>query len=310
MKYLAVLIAFLVMASPALAFWSTGHMIISRIAYEEIKRIDPAYFNQIQSEIDILKSFSKEDKHSFVESAVWADDNKGIAWSAFNEWHFVDTPVVAPDFKGETKVEMMNATWAMYEMEKTLKNKNKPSFDSHLALSFAWRYLIHLVGDIHQPLHASSLYSAKFPGSDRGGNSFLVTYPGDKNIKNLHSLWDACVDQYGSIWAPLGDDEWNKLGNIAANLTSQFPRSKVDARIKILDERIWAKESNQISRDVVYDGITPDSTPSAAYITRGRQVINEQLAVGGYRLADIMLSLRHAAFEEEPVVKELLKSVE
>lgn len=303
MKYIAVTILLLFLVTPSFTFWSTGHMIISRIAYEEIKNKNPALLDKIQKEIDVLTQYSKEDKHSFVESAVWADDNKGIAWNAFNDWHFVDTPVIAPDFHGETEIENMNATWAIYQMERTLKNKNKPSFDSSLALSFAWRYLIHLVGDIHQPLHASSLYSKEFPNGDRGGNSFKINYT--KDMSNLHALWDACVDQYGSIWAPVNSTEYSLLSNISANLIAAFPRSKVDARVKILDERIWAKESNEISKNVVYDGIKSGDTPSQAYISRGRQVINEQLAVGGYRLADIMMSLIH---NSESDVEELVVS--
>lgn len=295
MKYIVFALALVLIATPTLAFWSTGHMIISRIAYEEIKNKDPNYLKEIQAEIDVLTQYSKEKSHSFVESAVWADDNKGIAWGAFNNWHFVDTPVIRPDFQGETEIENMNATWAIYEMEKTLKNKNHPSFDSHLALSFAWRYLIHLVGDIHQPLHASSLYSEKFQKGDRGGNSFKIDYAPNKDAKNLHALWDACVDQYGSIWAPMTEEEFEYLSNVAFNLTQAIPRSKVAKRVAILDERVWAQESHEISEKIVYDSIEPDSKPSDEYISRGREVVNEQLVVAGYRLADIMMSLHHAA---------------
>ena len=300
---LSILVTLLVLATPTLCFWSTGHMIIARIAYNEIQAKDPKYFKQIQEEIDVVKQWTMEDKHSFVESAVWADDNKAISWGAFSNWHFVDTPVIEEGFEGEVEIEPMNATWSIYEMEKTLKNTRKPKFNSDLALSFAWRYLVHLVGDIHQPLHASTLYSKKFPKGDRGGNSFKLTYPKDKNIKNLHALWDACVDQFGSIWAPVDDAEWNALGSFADQVTSEFPRSKVSARVKILDERVWAEESNKIAKEAVYDGITPDSTPSDEYIERGRKVVNEQLAVAGYRLTDMMLKLRHNPNSESTVEK-------
>jgi hypothetical protein len=304
MKYLTLVVA-LLLASPVYSFWSTGHMIISRIALEELEQQDPAYLKQIQTEIDILTEFSMEGNHSFVESAVWADDNKGIAWSAFNGWHFVDTPVIDPDFKGETENEAMNATWALYEMRKTLRNKNSPKFNSDLALSFAWRYLIHLAGDIHQPLHASSYYSAQFPNGDRGGNSFKITYPEDKQVTNLHALWDACVGQYGSIYAPTTETQYEYLSQVAANLTAEYPRSKVSARVSILDERVWAEESNQIAQDYVYNGITPNSTPSEEYLKRGRAIIDEQLAVAGYRLADVMLTLRHNP--NKSVLESLLK---
>jgi hypothetical protein len=305
MKYLTVVVALLLVASPVYSFWSTGHMIISRIALEELEQQDPVYLKQIQTEIDLLTDFSMESNHSFVESAVWADDNKGIAWSAFNGWHFVDTPVIDPDFKGETEYEAMNATWALYEMRKTLRNKNHPKFNSDLALSFAWRYLIHLAGDIHQPLHASSYYSAKFPNGDRGGNSFKINYPEDRQVKNLHALWDACVGQYGSIYAPTTETQYEYLSQVAANLTAEYPRSKVAARVSILDERVWADESNQIAKDYVYNGITPDSTPSQEYLKRGRTMIDEQLVVAGYRLADVMLTLRHNP--NKSVLESLLK---
>lgn len=305
MKYSVIAIALLLLAVPSMAFWSTGHMIIARIAMEELKSRDPALFSKIEKEIDTLTDFSMEEDHSFVESAVWADDNKAIGWSAFNGWHFVDTPVIAPDFTGETEIENMNATWAIHEMYKTL-NHGKPKFDSGLALSFAWRYMIHLVGDIHQPLHASSLYSAKFPKGDRGGNSFKINYPDNKEIKNLHALWDACVDQYGSIWAPASEKEWENIGMFAANLTAQFPRDKVAQRVSELDERKWATEMHQIAKDYVYDGIEPNTTPSKEYIARGRQMVNEQLAVGGYRLADTMMKLK-LSVESRSIVKDLLE---
>ncbi|CAI2376074.1 unnamed protein product [Moneuplotes crassus] len=300
MKIISVL-ALLLLVSPTLGFWSTGHMIIARIAHEEIKAKDPKYHATITKEIELLKDFAQEEINPFVESAVWADDNKAIAWGAFSNWHFVDTPVIAEGFEGEYEVDNANATWAIYEMRKTLKNMNKPKFNSGLALSFAWRYLIHLVGDIHQPLHASALYSDQFPHGDRGGNSFKITYPADKQVKNLHALWDSCVDQYGSIWAPVSDEEWNLLGKYSDDIKSEYPRSRVDKRVKVLDEREWAKESNKIATEVVYADIEPNTTPSEEYITRGREVVNEQLAVAGYRLADLMLQLRHYVSEGEEV---------
>ena len=186
-------------------------------------------------------------------------------------------------------------------MKKTLKNKNKPKFDSGLALSFAWRYLIHLVGDLHQPLHASALYSEMFPNGDRGGNSFKISYPDDKQVKNLHALWDSCVGQYGSIWAPVSDGEWNQLGGFAADLMTEYPRSAVNNRVKILDEKKWAEEMNQIAIDYVYADIEPNTVPSAEYIQRGQKMVNEQLAVAGYRLTDMMLSLRHYYNEDQTV---------
>ena len=306
MKSAFILLGLFLLSTPSLAFWSTGHMIIATIAYNEIQRMDPTYLKTIQKEIDYLSEYSMESAHSFIESAVWADDNKAIAWSAFNNWHFVNTPVIEEGWSGDTETELMNATWSIKSMKKTLTNKYTPKFDSGLALSFAWRYLIHLVGDIHQPLHSSTYFSSKFPHGDRGGNSFKITYPDNKEITQLHALWDSCVDQYGSIYAPLSDSEFEYLSQIAQNLTANITRKDVADRVKIKDEKSWAAESYDVAKNFVYKDIEYGKTPSKEYIEEGRKIVNEQLVVGGYRLADIMITLKHKT-KSESVVEELLK---
>ncbi len=54
---------------------------------------------------------------------------------------------------------------------------------------FMGRMLVHMVGDIHQPLHTVSLFNASYPEGDRGGNS-LTVYPEGLPKTNLHSYWD------------------------------------------------------------------------------------------------------------------------
>ena len=62
------------------------------------------------------------------------------------------------------------------------------------AKSFALRLLIHYVGDIHQPLHATSRVDENYPSGDRGGN--LFTLPSKKTAKNLHAVWDSLIYLY------------------------------------------------------------------------------------------------------------------
>ncbi len=61
--------------------------------------------------------------------------------------------------------------------------------------SFLLRYLVHVLGDVHQPLHASSLFSDRFPKGDEGGNLFKIQYT--ENINQLHKLFDSGVDKLG-----------------------------------------------------------------------------------------------------------------
>lgn len=57
------------------------------------------------------------------------------------------------------------------------------------------RYLIHVLGDIHQPLHTSTLVNEKFPDGDQGGNLFKIDF--SENIDNLHKLFDSGANKLG-----------------------------------------------------------------------------------------------------------------
>ena len=159
-------------------------------------------------------------------------------------------------------------------------------------VSFAWRVLIHLVGDIHQPLHSTALCSKAFPHGDKGGNLFKIKFNGNKKIKNLHSLWDSCLGQQTQIRVPLNAEDWQLLTESVENITSTYPRSAVQQRVAILDEQEWANESYDLAVKFVYNGTVAYKEQLPEYISRGRMVINEQLAVAGYRLADLILSLK------------------
>jgi len=106
-------------------------MIIFIVAFNEL------LLSVIQSEIDILKKFPNENNYSFVEAAIWANDNKEIQFNQFTQWYYSKSSVVDPDFSGDIPVENMNVTWAINEMTKTLSNSNLPSMDSGLAISFS-----------------------------------------------------------------------------------------------------------------------------------------------------------------------------
>ena len=65
--------------------------------------------------------------------------------------------------------------------------------DETLEKSIMLRYLVHVVGDVHQPLHSAELFDDdRFPKGDMGGNLFLINYKED--IENLHKFWDSGAD--------------------------------------------------------------------------------------------------------------------
>jgi hypothetical protein len=77
--------------------------------------------------------------------------------------------------------------------------------------------MIHYFGDIHQPLHSVSRYTADYPNGDAGGNLFRIPNSGvTGSINNLHSVWDSVGYAYEAfIDQPLTDDSWKYLGQEA-----------------------------------------------------------------------------------------------
>ena len=283
---LSLLIA--LMTTQTFGYWSSGHMIISRIAYEDLIQNSPEVYKVVEKDLKEITQYTYEDKHMFVEAAIWADSLKEISLDALDNWHFVDTPYIMDQAKVTPEYEKMNATWIIDQIIKTLTDKRHPKFDNELSRSFSWRYLLHVVGDLHQPLHATSMYSEKFTHGDLGGNLFKIKFPNNTQITNLHALWDACVNQYGSIYAPLNDTEWDLISKYAKDLTDKYPRESVKDRVSILDQHIWAQESFDLSKSIVYNGIKENEEPSVQYVETGREIVNQQVAIGGYRLADII----------------------
>lgn len=128
----------------------------------------------------------------------------------------------------------------------------------------ALKLLVHLVADLHQPLHAS-------PGDDRGGNRIQVRWAGRGS--NLHKVWD--TELLRTI-----DRDWrghvDRLGSLAGRLE---PGS--------LDAAAWAAESCRI---VGSPGFVPDTArlDAAAYLARWQGTVDTRLVQAGLRLAALL----------------------
>ena len=88
--------------------------------------------------------------------------------------------------------------------------------------SAALRLIIHYVGDLHQPLHASSRYDPEYPTGDRGGNSFKL--PASDGISNLHAAYDSVMYEFPDDLAlPLSVGHWSSLEFSVKSLMKKFP---------------------------------------------------------------------------------------
>lgn len=175
---------------------------MATVAYNDLMENDPVALFWAE---DLLKLYDdkytdkNEDFYKFIEAAAWADDiKKGYgSWQRF--WHFVDIPYVDPR-ADPSEIELkpnhtMNISLALPDLCNWLcgyGDFNSPIVDSIMqrvaneaeGRSVALRLLMHYMGDVHQPLHVTELYSKKYRSGDLGGN--LVKLREKEGIKNLH----------------------------------------------------------------------------------------------------------------------------
>lgn len=283
----------------------TGHFMVARIAEMEIQRQKPSLLPALNKILGVLKEYTKENEHTFVESACYPDDIKYISWKLFNKWHFYDQPIILDKkFKPlieKQKTEEQNLVWAINEAKNTLRNTKSSAVDDYLGKSFSLRYLIHLIGDIHQPLHNGALYNDQFKKGDTGGNAFKIVYPGSDG--NLHSFWDKTLKVYKDLRAPLNNNDWKKLTTYCNDLVLEYPRSFFKDRLKENSVREWQKEGNDFAKKNAYPGLVPGGIVPESYVKKNTPIIKQQLAIGGYRLADVLLYI----FKDPDTLKEHVK---
>jgi len=124
--------------------------------------------------------------------------------------------------------------------------------------------LIHYVGDIHQPLHATSRVDHEYPKGDFGGNT--VHLPQKDGVANLHALWDSVSYEFsGYAKLPFSDSDWALNGKRASDLVQRHPLSSLKVDVTNLDPTTCANESFEISENFVYAGVKDDEAVPTGY---------------------------------------------
>lgn len=256
-------------------------MLVAKIAYEKLKP-------EARIKIDKLISYLHQeyaDINTFPQAAVWADK---IRWQqqldVFTHWHYIDQPLVREG--GDPNVNIIdsdNAMWAIDKIRSFISNDKANPYERARFLAL----LIHIVGDIHQPLHTVALVTAKFPKGDRGGNDYIVTYKNKHS--NVHKVWDEGVGAFEHAYS---DPEMStaELNSQATSIAARYPVIFFSDRLKQTDIQAWLKEGMTIAEKNVYS--TPENQPlSSAYIQKGSAVAEQQVALAGYRLAEMLNQL-------------------
>jgi S1/P1 Nuclease len=128
----------------------------------------------------------------FMQAARWPDDIRRTDQQYHRgPWHYINWPF-KPDGQPASvqprDAEPVNILTALAENEAFVKNANDPG---QKAIALAW--LFHLVGDIHQPLHAAQIFTVDYPNGDKGENEICIRVTQDGQPMNLHRFWDGAT---------------------------------------------------------------------------------------------------------------------
>jgi len=305
-------------AAPAWAWGCDGHQTIALVAEKHLTPNAKAMVLELLNNNPVdptLDRYCKDQgPDAMTNAATWADDERSRDPST-SGWHFLDLP------RGATRTDISKycplpdscVTEAIRDQLAILKDSSKPAADRANAL----RFIIHFVGDLHQPLHSTT-------NNDRGANCIPVGYFGTKPHvtnettesyrPNLHGTWDTNI-----IGTDMTNRQFTSVEPYADYLDKKF-HSKVNGWLNgAMDLDGWAWSSHQAAERISYgklpakvpveQPITPPITSCAddnhvsqrmlalnidfgqAYVKSAAKEIEQRLEMAGVRLAMILNQL-------------------
>jgi hypothetical protein len=294
----------LMACAEAHAWGDLGHEVVALVARSQLTPKAAAEVDRLLAlDTDPLKMRDGVMTNaSFARQATWADyyrdaqrgDGRTPEQIHSYSWHFVDIelqggsletacfgfPKPDPGTPASQGTDPECVVDKIEQFAHELAAPFTPDAEKLLALKF----LLHFVGDVHQPLHASD-------AMDRGGNDKSATVPGGKAAAALHHHWDDTFVQL--IGAPQGKVQTDPAAIAAALRTpADWERSQW---LAASSPRTWALEAYRLSQNYVYGSLPPPSAgPKPVYALDARYVDNavkvaaDQLEKAGYRLAALL----------------------
>jgi hypothetical protein len=239
---LTVALALMLVAGDALPFGWKAHALIAERAQHELKPAAAATVKQLLSAIDA---------RSMSEVAAWADQHRNRTTA---RWHYINLPPGTCHYVAKRDCPDGNC---LVEAIRTQQRILADTSRSPRARGHALRYLIHLVGDAYQPLHAGRY-------ADRGGNRYQVNIDGRGS--NLHRLWDTGLARY------------------RPNLRHEVLLAPTQSLVPS-PPRAWVERSCQI---VNRNGFYPSHKPTPAYLEWAAGLYARQIERAGDRLALVL----------------------
>ena len=270
--------ALLFATAPANAYWEYGHETVAAIAWANVKPATKVEVRKLLARAALMET--PECPAATIEQAsIWADcvkplkgpDGKNRFDYAYS-WHYQNVNVCKP-FDPTSACKDGNCVSAQIEREVALLNDR---VSSEKAKVEALLFLVHFVGDLHQPLHAGDR-------EDRGGNDLKAHWGIFTPARfGLHQVWDGLLPERALSMPP--------------SLIRAYPAAE-RARLSAGTVTDWSRESWQVSRDYGYaaalggDPCAPEPklvNIDEATVQKLIPVMRDEVTKGGLRLARLL----------------------
>ncbi len=294
----AAVAASLTTAAPAAAWDNQGHMATGAIAYDALARSRPDIVRAVASLMAAHPDrarFARElggaqgaarDRLLFEFMARWPDDIRRTPYDR-PDWHY-SVRIVSPP---GAVLAFHNGRAGEAFLQQLAVAKDVRARPADRAVALCW--VLHLVGDMHQPLHAGHWMSARFPLTDRAGTTAWVRpAPGAPPVE-LHLFWDRAGDQPGGDVAG--------AATLAAKAQARTPAGSVPPPPATPQAAFdgWAASSRRLAHDVAYDegrfegAASPSAAPvlAPAYLDRAHDLALQRVGEAGVRLAQVLSTL-------------------
>lgn len=293
----AVLLALLVPRTAG-AWLPEGHLATGAITYDVVERHDPkavAVILQLMQSHPERARFDRDlggltgrarERRTFELMAIWPDAARGGPFD-HDIWHYSQTFVSSMryllpfEFGGAEEAFRRNLAIA----------RDPRADDAARAIALCW--VTHIVGDMHQPLHAALWISWRFPISDAGGNWAWVRVSDDSVPERLHWFWDS-AGRPGALSRASPEE-------FVARLERKHP---YEAESPVLHPKVafdsWIAQTRDLAYEIVYErgalrpGTSRENAPvlQRDYIERARAVDADQIASAGNRTGALLGGLR------------------
>jgi hypothetical protein len=293
-------IVFLFLFDSAQAWNDTGHKVVARIAWENMKpqtrvKVMALLMSAPQDATlrdlftDDSRPLPEREREFFQRASTWADIVRDRDFRERYEkyhkgtWHYTNffweqPPKGKPKDRTDMKPAPENIVERLQHFQSSLADPNLEQ--SRGAIDLAW--VLHLVGDIHQPLHCSARVTPTEPEGDRGGNLFRLD-----STFTLHGYWDNIL----SLSFPHNENESEEayLDRLAQAIMKRHSKAKLAAKLEPGEFAAWAMEGYKTARTKVYpSSLKRNQAPSNKYRKNALKISEKAIAVAGYRLAEML----------------------